>query len=424
MGATELNYKGDPMRRRLPILTLSILVGAGISSPTQAVEDGVLDSDNTYPRAGAGVLVAATGEPTEVSTFLLPAAFTHCSGSLIGQSLFLTAQHCAFLGGMLSPYYDMYVTLDPEPMDGFGVLGENTKLMEVVEVIDAPLGMDLRVLRLKEPAEHHYPGIEPVGLASDGLLDELTAGGGEWVMTYAGYGTTGDSVRWKRHLAPFPYPLADVWYDNWYASRYLGDKPFLGVPWWGKQLALLHGPGALIAGGDSGAPIFWEDSLSGRRKQVAVVKGAWWEPDQDGVWYQMVSGFRVDHPLAQLFFDCVMLEDDADRDVCLENLRLLPPAPSVPGDFNHEVFCEYDWMPDCDVVSMEEGEDGLYRLSVILPGGYYEYKVALHGLWLENYGEDGVRDGPNIGLWVPFPEARVIFTYNNVTHFITHEVLE
>ncbi|WEK12851.1 MAG: pullulanase-type alpha-1,6-glucosidase [Candidatus Microbacterium phytovorans] len=70
---------------------------------------------------------------------------------------------------------------------------------------------------------------------------------------------------------------------------------------------------------------------------------------------------------------------------------------SIPGNLNSEMGCAGDWAPDCDEAQMEL-VDGIWRLTVDLPAGDYEYKVATEKSWDENYGADGVAGGANIAI--------------------------
>ncbi len=70
---------------------------------------------------------------------------------------------------------------------------------------------------------------------------------------------------------------------------------------------------------------------------------------------------------------------------------------SIPGSLNSEMGCAGDWAPDCDQAQMTQ-VDGIWRLTVDLPAGDYEYKVATEKSWDENYGANGVASGPNIAL--------------------------
>lgn len=70
---------------------------------------------------------------------------------------------------------------------------------------------------------------------------------------------------------------------------------------------------------------------------------------------------------------------------------------SIPGSLNSEMGCAGDWSPDCDQAQMTL-VDGIWRLTVDLPAGSYEYKVATEKSWDENYGAGGVAGGANIAI--------------------------
>lgn len=94
----------------------------------------------------------------------------------------------------------------------------------------------------------------------------------------------------------------------------------------------------------------------------------------------------------------------------------------VPGSYQAAVGCASDWDPACDVTFMsDEDGDGIYTLTVTIPAGEYEYKVAMNGAWDENYGVDGERDGANISL-VLDEETEVTFTYDDSTNIVTDSV--
>ena len=62
----------------------------------------------------------------------------------------------------------------------------------------------------------------------------------------------------------------------------------------------------------------------------------------------------------------------------------------------------------------EKGDDGLYTLTIQLPAGDYEFKVALNGDWKVNYGSDGAQDGPNYKFSLT-ADSSVTFSYNPET---------
>ncbi len=90
---------------------------------------------------------------------------------------------------------------------------------------------------------------------------------------------------------------------------------------------------------------------------------------------------------------------------------------NLPGTFQDQAGCGATWDPACKATGMVKGDDGLYRLTVELKAGSYEYKVALDGAWTVNYGSDGKENGPNYTLTLA-ADGKVTFTYNPETHMV------
>lgn len=90
---------------------------------------------------------------------------------------------------------------------------------------------------------------------------------------------------------------------------------------------------------------------------------------------------------------------------------------NLPGSYQDKVGCGAQWDPACEATAMKKGDDGLYTLTVQLPAGSYEYKVALDGAWTVNYGSDGAQDGPNYTLELA-ADGKVTFVYNPETHLV------
>jgi len=90
---------------------------------------------------------------------------------------------------------------------------------------------------------------------------------------------------------------------------------------------------------------------------------------------------------------------------------------NLPGTFQSKVGCGADWDPACQATAMEKGDDGLYKLTVQLPAGDYEYKVAMDGAWTLSYGSDGTTGGGNYSLSLP-ADSSVTFTYDPETHLV------
>jgi len=87
---------------------------------------------------------------------------------------------------------------------------------------------------------------------------------------------------------------------------------------------------------------------------------------------------------------------------------------NLPGSYQDLAGCGAQWDPACQATAMTLDEDGLYRLTVQLPAGDYEFKVALNGDWTVNYGSDGAQDGPNYALSLA-ADSNVTFTYDPET---------
>lgn len=106
-----------------------------------------------------------------------------------------------------------------------------------------------------------------------------------------------------------------------------------------------------------------------------------------------------------------------------------PAAVSVPGSHNSELGCAQviggsggDWEPGCAEAQMSlDAEDLVWRKTVTLPAGTYDYKAAVNGTWDENYGAGGARGGSNIPLSVPAGGGQVTFYYEHGSHWITSD---
>jgi hypothetical protein len=94
---------------------------------------------------------------------------------------------------------------------------------------------------------------------------------------------------------------------------------------------------------------------------------------------------------------------------------------TLVGSLQSEAGCPGDWDPTCSVTFMTDNGDGTHTITVTLPAGDYEYKVAVNGSWDENYGADGARDGANIPLSLS-QETEVTFTFDDNTKVITDSV--
>jgi pullulanase len=95
---------------------------------------------------------------------------------------------------------------------------------------------------------------------------------------------------------------------------------------------------------------------------------------------------------------------------------------SFPGNYAPQIGGA-EWAPaDPAVQAADEDGDGVWTLTVQLPGGDYEFKAAINGTWDVNYGLDGEAGGANVPLNVPDEGGTVTFSFDAATNAITVEV--
>ena len=92
---------------------------------------------------------------------------------------------------------------------------------------------------------------------------------------------------------------------------------------------------------------------------------------------------------------------------------------TIAGSLQDELGCPADWQPECTSTQLAlDADDDVWQASFGVPAGTWEYKAALDGTWVENYGLGGVRDGANIPLTLAAP-TEVKFYYDDDTHWVT-----
>jgi arabinogalactan oligomer / maltooligosaccharide transport system substrate-binding protein len=137
-------------------------------------------------------------------------------------------------------------------------------------------------------------------------------------------------------------------------------------------------------------------------------------PEMGSVWSAWNNGIILalngQQPPAESMRDAA----DQVRDLIM---GALAGMVNIPGSYQSLAGCGADWDPACAATAMEEGDDGLFRLSVELPAGDYEFKVALNGDWTVNYGSDGAQDGPNYQLSLD-ADSTVNFVYDPETNLL------
>lgn len=100
-----------------------------------------------------------------------------------------------------------------------------------------------------------------------------------------------------------------------------------------------------------------------------------------------------------------------------------PFAVVLAGSFQNELGCSGDWQPDCKASGLSyDYSSNLWYGIFAIPPGTYEFKVTIENSWAENYGQGGVKDGPNIPLNVS-GDHKILFRYNHETHLVTMSVI-
>jgi arabinogalactan oligomer / maltooligosaccharide transport system substrate-binding protein len=93
----------------------------------------------------------------------------------------------------------------------------------------------------------------------------------------------------------------------------------------------------------------------------------------------------------------------------------------LPGSHQAAVGCPGDWDPACELTFLADMGDGTWTLTLSIPAGAYEYKIAYNGGWDTNFGVDGEPDGPNYQLTLD-ADSTVTFTYDQESHVVTTEI--
>jgi arabinogalactan oligomer / maltooligosaccharide transport system substrate-binding protein len=137
-------------------------------------------------------------------------------------------------------------------------------------------------------------------------------------------------------------------------------------------------------------------------------------PEMGSVWSAWNNGITLAITGAQTPEDSMK---DAAEQVRALILGALVGMVNLPGSYQQASGCGADWDPACTATAMTEGDDGLFVLTVDVPAGDYEFKVALDGDWKVNYGSDGALDGPNYSLSLS-ADSKVTFVYDPETNLV------
>ena len=114
------------LRASMPVVTLGLL----LSQPAGAITYGFVDSQMNFPNVGAFLVQRVSDGKI----------FPICSGTLIAETVFLTAAHCTefYLGNLAARGFTAMVSFD-SPI-GFGDLTNlrKTNLIVVTQVVTNP----------------------------------------------------------------------------------------------------------------------------------------------------------------------------------------------------------------------------------------------------------------------------------------------
>ena len=200
------------------------LDGGGGQVPIPGTDGGWCDIGDTRPSA----VYYGTREPTMLSmsegqklaVVMYRTGGWVCSGTVIADRWVLCAKHCNPSGGTLG---EIHAGPDPD--------APNTVI--AVSRVLRHTGRDLLLLELSESISGRLPGIVPIAYYS-ATIDSSWRGR---VVECAGYGTQEDGTLGERRFTA--QPIADV------------DSTYVTVDGEGR-----HG----LCGGDSGGPVFYQDT--------------------------------------------------------------------------------------------------------------------------------------------------------------------
>ncbi|HZA05688.1 MAG TPA: alpha-amylase family glycosyl hydrolase [Propionibacteriaceae bacterium] len=122
-----------------------------------------------------------------------------------------------------------------------------------------------------------------------------------------------------------------------------------------------------------------------------------------------------------LQYRAILREPDGTRVVSpVRTVNRVAPVPlvasaTVAGSLQSEMGCATDWDPACDASDLTfDTSDGLWKKTVTLPAGDYEWKIAVDDSWDVNYGAGGAAGGSNIALSLD-AESEVTFVWDQVS---------
>jgi secreted trypsin-like serine protease len=219
------------MRRKAMVLLALVVATLAVVGAARAIVFGQLDTTNRYPYVGA-LIAEFDGEKGVL-----------CSGTLVAQSVFLTASHCtAFLESIGVEPDDVWVTFDPS-FDASSPLIGGTYHTHPEFGFQGPGGHsdphDIAVVLLDAPAS----GVAPATLPTLNYLDSIPLK--RQRFTAVGYGTVREDKRKGPH---------SLFFDG---QRRFADQGFMSLTksWLNLSMNPSIGSGGTCFG-DSGGPHF------------------------------------------------------------------------------------------------------------------------------------------------------------------------
>ncbi len=99
-----------------------------------------------------------------------------------------------------------------------------------------------------------------------------------------------------------------------------------------------------------------------------------------------------------------------------------PLSVTLVGDLQKALGCSGDWDPSCTTTQLLlDDSDRVWQQSFTVPAGTWQYKAALDGAWVENYGANAKSGGENIAIELASPTT-VKFFYSHKTHLVADNV--
>jgi Trypsin len=168
------------------LLPLALVLSLALATPAGAITFGQLDG-NRHPNVGA---LFADWDPEVAGPDLL------CTGTLISETVFLTASHCTeFLPSVGVDPDEVFVTFDPDASDDNGAVLPGTTLLGGTYHTNPDFGGgfsdpgDIAVVVLDAP----YTAAQPARLPTRGFLDTIDLKNRRF--TAVGYGTVREDKR-------------------------------------------------------------------------------------------------------------------------------------------------------------------------------------------------------------------------------------